>query len=123
LHKALESDITDIQGGTTHEGIHLGAMAGTVDILQRCYTGLEFHQDSIFLNPHIPDNLPKLSMRIKYRNAWFDITVTSESMSITCNQCEMEPTKVSFRGQLFQLHPGKRLTFDLLGKASPDGSH
>jgi len=123
LHKALESDITDIQGGTTHEGIHLGAMAGTVDILQRCYTGLEFHEDMIFLNPHIPDNLPKLSMRIKYRSAWFDITVTSESMSITCNQCEMEATKVSFRGQLFQLYPGKRLTFDLLRKASRDGSH
>jgi hypothetical protein len=44
-------------------------------------------------------------------------------MSITCNQCEMEATKVSFRGQLFQLYPGKRLTFDLLRKASRDGSH
>src|SRR5664280_2324283 len=29
---ALESDISDVQGGTTAEGIHLGAMAGTVDI-------------------------------------------------------------------------------------------
>ena len=39
--EALESDIADIQGGTTAEGIHLGAMAGTLDLLQRCYTGLE----------------------------------------------------------------------------------
>src|SRR5678815_3075811 len=29
---ALESDVADVQGGTTREGIHLGAMAGTVDI-------------------------------------------------------------------------------------------
>jgi hypothetical protein len=29
------------QGGTTAEGIHLGAIAGTVDLLQRCYSGLE----------------------------------------------------------------------------------
>ena len=39
--QALESDVADIQGGTTPEGIHLGAMAGTVDLLQRGYTGLE----------------------------------------------------------------------------------
>ncbi len=37
--EALESDISDIQGGTTGEGIHLGAMAGTVDLIQRCFTG------------------------------------------------------------------------------------
>ncbi|MDJ0498279.1 MAG: glycoside hydrolase family 65 protein, partial [Acidimicrobiia bacterium] len=38
---ALLSDVTDIQGGTTPEGIHLGAMAGTVDLVQRGFTGLE----------------------------------------------------------------------------------
>ncbi len=32
---ALESDIGDIQGGTTKEGIHLGVMAGTLDVVQR----------------------------------------------------------------------------------------
>jgi len=39
--QALESDIADLQGGTTGEGIHLGARAGTVDRLQRAFTGLE----------------------------------------------------------------------------------
>src|SRR6266545_1750074 len=38
--QALDSDLADIQGGTTRDGIHLGAMAGTVDMLLRCYTGL-----------------------------------------------------------------------------------
>jgi alpha,alpha-trehalase len=33
---ALDADIADAQGGTTREGLHLGAMAGTVDLLQRC---------------------------------------------------------------------------------------
>ena len=31
--EALVTDVADIQGGTTPEGIHLGAMAGTVDVL------------------------------------------------------------------------------------------
>ena len=38
---ALRSDVADVQGGTTAEGIHLAAMAGTVDVLQRCFAGLE----------------------------------------------------------------------------------
>ena len=36
---ALDSDITDIQGGTTSEGIHTGVMAGTLDLIQRIYLG------------------------------------------------------------------------------------
>jgi trehalose/maltose hydrolase-like predicted phosphorylase len=28
--EALQSDVADIQHGTTSEGVHLGAMAGTV---------------------------------------------------------------------------------------------
>ena len=40
LQRALESDIADVQGGTTAEGIHLGAMAGTVDLVLRCLTGM-----------------------------------------------------------------------------------
>ena len=36
---ALESDIGDIQGGTTKEGIHMGVMSGTLDLVQRGYLG------------------------------------------------------------------------------------
>ncbi|MCU0589230.1 MAG: hypothetical protein MUF52_13880 [Syntrophobacteraceae bacterium] len=116
--KGLESDISDIQGGTTHEGIHLGAMAGTVDILQRCYTGLEFHDDILFLNPRIPEDLPELRMRIKYRGRWLGIAVSSESLTVTCDQCELETTKVSLRGTIHPLAPGETLTLDLRARAS-----
>ena len=36
---ALDSDIGDVQGGTTKEGIHMGVMSGTLDLLQRSYVG------------------------------------------------------------------------------------
>jgi len=113
FHKALESDVSDIQGGTPHEGIHLGAMAGTVDILQRCYTGLEFHDDILFLNPSIPGDLPKFSMQIKYRGNWFGITATPESLMIACDECQLQATKVSFRDEVYELKPGETLTFEL----------
>jgi alpha,alpha-trehalase len=122
FYKALESDVLDIQGGTTHEGIHLGAMAGTVDILQRCYTGLEFHDGILFLNPHIPDDLPKLSMRVKYQGNWFDIGITSETMTITCDWCKGEATKVSFQDTVCVLKQGDTLAFDLGEKRLKGGA-
>ena len=51
---ALRSDLDDTQGGTTSEGIHLGAMAGTVDLVQRCYLGIETRNDVIWFDPSSP---------------------------------------------------------------------
>ena len=68
FQQVLNSDIADIQGGTTSEGIHLAAMAGSVDLVQRCFTGLETRQDRIILSPALagkrssaglPDALPR----------------------------------------------------------------
>jgi alpha,alpha-trehalase len=111
--KALESDISDIQGGTTHEGIHLGAMAGTVDILQRCYTGVEFRDGVIHFNPSIPHGLQKLSMRIKYRGNWFDVITTPEAMTVSSSRGEMQTAKIGFGRKMYALAPGETLSFDI----------
>ncbi|MBI5585093.1 MAG: glycoside hydrolase family 65 protein [Deltaproteobacteria bacterium] len=116
FHRGLESDISDVQGGTTHEGLHLGAMAGTVDILQRCYTGLEFHDDLLFLNPSIPQGLPKIAMRIKYRGNWFALTATPEYLTIASSECRLQAAKISFQDRIYELEPGGTLTFDLSRK-------
>src|SRR5690606_7294296 len=51
---ALASDVADTRGGTTSEGIHLGAMAGTVDIVERVFVGIEVHEDTLWFNPALP---------------------------------------------------------------------
>lgn len=57
----------DPQGGTTREGIHLAAMAGTVDLVQRGYSGLEIRDDALWLNPRLPDQIRRLSFPVTYR--------------------------------------------------------
>jgi trehalose/maltose hydrolase-like predicted phosphorylase len=66
--EALESDVADVQGGTTGEGIHLGAMAGTVDLLQRGFTGLETREDVLGLDPYLPDALTGMTFWLRYRD-------------------------------------------------------
>jgi len=104
---ALKSDVSDIQGGTTHEGIHLGAMAGTVDLMQRCYTGLETRQDILWFNPALPDEVQSMAFNILYRRHWLRVTIHRESITINSRQGRTAPPiKVGVRDTLHELQPG-----------------
>ena len=64
---ALESDIGDIQGGTTREGIHMGVMAGTLDLIQHAYLGTEIRDDVLRFDPRLTDRLDGLSLPMQFR--------------------------------------------------------
>ncbi len=106
--EALESDISDIQGGTTKEGIHLGAMAGTVDLVQRCFTGLAIRDDIIWLNPALPEEVRNLHFRIRYFGNWLDLAFNCNEVTITAGTGRGEKMKVGLNGNTFELEPDQR---------------
>jgi len=110
---ALESDIADIQGGTTEEGIHLGAMAGTVDQIQRCYTGGELSADVMWLNPHLPEGLREVQFDVMYRQHWVNIQVTPDLLKVSSSPSAAAPIKVGFEDRVNTLKPGQSLEFEL----------
>ena len=111
--EALESDVSDIQGGTTPEGIHLGAMAGTVDLVQRCYTGIETRQDRLQLNPYLPSDLKKIQFDIMYRQHWVNILITSNRLKVSARRRAVAPITMGFRQGTYELKPGDTLQFEL----------
>ncbi|NED93468.1 glycoside hydrolase family 65 protein, partial [Streptomyces sp. SID11233] len=71
FQEALRGDVADLQGGTTGEGIHLGAMAGTLDLVQRCLTGLRIRSDgALSLDPVPQPELSGYDFAIHYRQLW-----------------------------------------------------
>jgi alpha,alpha-trehalase len=104
--EALESDVADIQGGTTPEGIHLGAMAGTADILQRGYTGLVTRGDMLHVNPVIPEELGRLHMHIRYRGHALSMDITSTSLTIKDYPTTAGPVRICFKDQIFEIPAG-----------------
>ncbi len=80
--EALQSDVSDVQQGTTAEGVHLGAMAGTVDLVQRVSTGIEVGRDVLRLNPELPHELERLDMRIRYRGHSLDLRLTPDALTV-----------------------------------------
>ena len=61
--EALESDILDIQGGTTPEGVHLGAMAGTVDLRPARLHGTRDRDEVLWFDPCLPAELSELRIQ------------------------------------------------------------
>lgn len=114
---ALDSDVADIQGGTTPEGIHLGSMAGTVDIIQRCYAGIEPRKEALWLNPCLPESLKKMRFHIHYRGHSIEIEISHTKLRIVSKFSTEEKIKIKFKNDLFTLKPGEVIELSLSQKS------
>jgi alpha,alpha-trehalase len=111
---ALESDINDAQRGTTPEGIHLGAMAGTVDLVQRGYLGLDARDDVLYLNPRLPEELDALRTTIQYREHWgILVEVANGRCTIMIPPSHAAPITLGHGGRLHRLGAGEMLELEL----------
>ncbi len=107
FNQALKTDVADIQGGTTAEGIHLGAMAGCIDLVQRCYTGLDTSGQVLHLNPRFPEHMKRLRMHIRYRGHWLDLDIASDRIRIHSLACQALPVELEVCGQRIELQEGQ----------------
>jgi len=114
FREALESDISDIQGGTTAEGIHLGAMAGTVDLIQRGYTGIEPRADALVFSPSLPDELRGMSFSIHYRDHWdVRVSIDRRAIRISLPDSDLGPITVEVDGRRAPVRPGETYEAEL----------
>jgi trehalose/maltose hydrolase-like predicted phosphorylase len=106
FQESLKSDFEDIQGGTTAEGIHLGAMAGTVDMIQRCYTGLEIRGGILWLNPRLPREIKGFNMRIRYRGHWIWLHFTQRRVEVSFESGRSPQIQIGFVDKVYELGEG-----------------
>jgi trehalose/maltose hydrolase-like predicted phosphorylase len=104
---ALDADVHDTQGGTTAEGIHLGAMAGTVDLLQRGFTGLETRADELWIDPCLPEELTELRFRLRYRGSYgVYLTVRHDHLVVSGQPTPPARLPLRVKGRAVRIDPG-----------------
>jgi len=113
FEQALQSDVTDIQHGTSAEGVHLGAMAGTVDLVQRVSTGIETKGDVLRLDPELPKDIERLDMRVRYRGHSLDVRVTRDTLSVRGRDGAASPISLCVDDQVFEFVSGTTRVFSL----------
>jgi trehalose/maltose hydrolase-like predicted phosphorylase len=111
--EALQSDVSDIQQGTTSEGVHLGAMAGTVDLIQRVSTGIEITGDVLRLNPQLPQALERLDIRIRYRGHTLDLKLTRGALTVRGREGAAAPIRLQVRNEVRVFECGTTRVFSL----------
>jgi beta-phosphoglucomutase family hydrolase len=116
--EALQSDVSDIQQGTTAEGIHLGAMAGTVDLVQRVSTGIEVRSNVLRLNPELPQEMERLDMRIRYRGHSLDLRLTRDSLTVRGHDGAAAAISLCVDGKVCEFVSGTTRVFRLIDAAT-----
>ncbi|MBL1103072.1 glycoside hydrolase family 65 protein [Streptomyces sp. 5-8] len=108
VQDALRGDIADLQGGTTGEGIHLGAMAGTLDLVQRGLTGLETGGGALCLDPVPLPELSSYGFTIRYRGHWgVRLRLRSGLLEIDVPASGRSPIGIRLRDRALPVRPGE----------------
>ncbi|WP_329331799.1 glycoside hydrolase family 65 protein [Streptomyces sp. NBC_00663] len=112
--EALQGDIADVQGGTTGEGIHLGAMAGTLDLVQRGLTGLETRGGALWLDPVPLPELSSYGFELRYQGHWgVRLHLERGRLEITVPSSDATPIDVRLPDRAVRLAPGETGRLDL----------
>ncbi|MEE4543774.1 glycosyl hydrolase family 65 protein [Streptomyces sp. V4-01] len=131
VHEALIGDVADVQGGTTGEGIHLGAMAGTLDLVQRGLTGLEPRADALRLDPAPLPELSRYHLSLRYRgHRGIGLTVKQGRLHLRLPDSGEDPLAVVVGDagparRTASVAPGHEITVDLAdgsGSERADGA-
>lgn len=109
---ALESDVGDVQGGTTQEGIHLGVIAGTLDLIQRGYLGTEIRGDVLSFTPRLLDRLDGLSFHLRVRGTPVRVSLAGDELKLS-SEGVGRPIEVRVGGEVTKLSPGDCCSFRL----------
>ncbi|MBN0043722.1 glycoside hydrolase family 65 protein [Streptomyces actuosus] len=106
--EALQGDIADIQGGTTAEGIHLGAMAGTLDLVQRGLPGLETREGALWLDPVPLPELSSYGFSLRYQGHWgVRLRLERGLLEIAVPSSDASPIDVRLPDRAVSLEPGE----------------
>ncbi len=119
LQHALESDVADVQGGTTAEGVHLGAMAGTVDIVLRSLAGLRPRGEVLRFDPALPAQLKRVRFSVHYRGHRIDVELATDHLRLRSRPGVPQPIRILVDDRTIELAPGQEREIPLGGAAPP----
>ncbi|GIZ50135.1 hypothetical protein NCCP691_01490 [Noviherbaspirillum aridicola] len=106
LH-ALETDLNPLKGESVQEGVHLGAMGSTIDILQRRYLGISATPQGLRIDPAPPPGLGRVSLGLRYRGLRLQAETRDGCLAITADGGNAGPLHLLRGEERIALSPGE----------------
>ena len=111
-NEALQSDYTDIQGGTTAEGIHTGVMGGTVLMAMTAFGGVNLQGGKIRIDPSLPEHWKELKFSFSFRGNIFKVIIGVSTVRIEGSPANTRAT-VEICGNDYEVAPGRELAVNI----------
>ncbi|MCQ4312344.1 glycoside hydrolase family 65 protein [Pseudomonas stutzeri] len=109
FRQVLDTDLQDPSNDGTQEGVHLGCMAGSLDVLQRHYFGVRSELDGLHIFPTPPAQLPHVSLSLVYRQAHLQLRLQHGCLQVTASSGNDRAVPVHHAGGQMLLEPGQSL--------------
>lgn len=77
----VRTDLTDLQGNTA-DGLHVANLGGSWLTVAMGFGGLEFKDNKLVIQNHLPDEWDKLTVRIRYQKRLLRITYLKEETNV-----------------------------------------
>ncbi len=108
--KAMRSDIEDIQGGTTPEGIHTAVMAGTVRHVIERFAGVSIHSGKVRISPRLPEGINFVRCRYQAFGIPLRIRMDQDAVQVEVPEGVSKSVEIAIAGSSYEARPGSVLT-------------
>jgi len=95
------------------------AESGCVDLVQRCFAGLETRRDALWFNPHWPRRFGPLSLAVQYRGQSLTVEVSGREVRVSAGAGPGAVVRVGCGDQVSELRPGDAVRFRARGEPDP----
>ena len=106
---AMRPDCGPARAASTAEGLHVGAMAGMLDVLQRHYLGVRPDAAGLRLDPAPPAELGPVRTRLRVRGGDYDLAWDGAAVRLLADAGNTAPLAVTSRGDTRVLRPGAEI--------------
>ncbi len=110
FQECLRVDVDARADSGTREGVHLGALAGALDVLQRHYLGLTPTLDGLRIAPSPPRELPDLCLTLRYRGDRVRVSWRARRLTLDLDARAAAPLAILHPGGRASLAPGQSWT-------------
>ncbi|WP_404439405.1 glycoside hydrolase family 65 protein [Stutzerimonas chloritidismutans] len=109
FQQALDTDLHAPDNQGTQEGVHLGAMCGSLDVLQRHYLGVRPELDGLHIVPAIPEALGDLTLQLVYRQARLELQLRGRQLRVVAHGDNQRSVPLQHAEGQALLEPGQSI--------------
>ncbi|MEX5300545.1 glycosyl hydrolase family 65 protein, partial [Kocuria sp. CPCC 205292] len=91
------------------EGIHLGAMAGSVDVVTRAYAGLRVRGEWLEFDPALPSQLDRVSFTVLYRGQVIRVCIDHHVLELEGSSRRADNVTIHVHGAEYVLKGGQKI--------------